>query len=103
MMVSPLREQSFEAGDGVVDGIARGNHDPDGAGGGEIRDEVFERVDAERAGGGELRGGVLAEVEADDFVTGEAEALRHVEAHLSETNNSKFHVCSFFLVYVAEV
>ena len=31
------------------------------------------------------------EVEADDLVAGEAEALRHVEAHLAETNDSKFH------------
>ena len=31
-----LGEQTFEAGDGVVDGIAGGNHDPDGARGGEI-------------------------------------------------------------------
>ena len=81
-------EQTFEAGDGVVDGIAGGNHDPDGAGGGEILDEVFERVDAEGAGGGELGGGVFVEVEADDLVTGEAETLRHVEAHLAESDDS---------------
>ena len=85
------REQAFEAGDGVVDRIAGGDHDPDGAGGGEIFDEVFERVDAEGAGGGELGGGILAEVEADDLVTGEAEALRHVEAHFAETDDSEFH------------
>ena len=85
-------EQTFEACDGVVDGIAGGDHDPDGAGGGEILDEVFEGVDAEGACGGEFGGGVLVEVEADDLVAGEAEALRHVEAHLSETDDSEFHV-----------
>src|ERR1700722_19599132 len=34
------REQAFEACDGVVDGIASGDHDPDGAGGAEVLDEV---------------------------------------------------------------
>ena len=98
MMVSPRESRPSRLGDGVVDGIARGNHDPDGAGRREIGDEVFERVDAERAGGGELGGGVLAEVEADDLVTGEAETLRHVEAHLSKTNNSEFHDVSFLFM-----
>ena len=62
-----------------------------------LADEVFERVDAEGAGGGELGGGVLVEVEAYDFVTGETEALRHVEAHLAESDDSEFHVDSPFL------
>ncbi len=62
-----------------------------------LADEVFERVDAEGAGGGELGGGVFVEVEADDLVTGEAETLRHVEAHLAETNNSEFHVSFLYL------
>ena len=59
--------------------------------GGEILDQLFERVDAEGAGGGEFGGGVFVEVEADDFVAGETETLRHVEAHLTETNDSEFH------------
>ena len=93
MKVSPFYIRGFEPRDGLVDGIAGGNHDPDGARGGEILHQVFERVDAERAGGGQLGGGVLVEVEADDLVAGETETLRHVEAHLAESNDSEFHAC----------
>ncbi len=33
-------------------------------------------------------GGILVEVEADDLVAGEAETLRHIEAHFAESDNS---------------
>jgi hypothetical protein len=84
--------QRFKLGDGVVDGIAGWNHDPDGAGSCEVLYEILQRVDAEGAGGCELCGGFLVEVEADDLVASETETLRHIEAHFAETNNSKFHV-----------
>ena len=64
----------------------------------EIFDQVFERVDADGAGGGELGGGVFAEVEADNLVACETETLRHVEAHLAESDDSEFHGCEFLSV-----
>ena len=46
----------------------------------------------ERAGLGEALYGVSVKVKADDFVARAAQPLRHVAAHLAESDQTKFHI-----------
>ncbi len=59
---------------------------------GEVLHHVLERVRAHGTGVGEPLDGLLRKVKANHLMAGPAEALRHVSAHLAETDHSEFHV-----------
>lgn len=69
--------------DGVVGGLAGGNHHPHDAGGVERGDERLERVDVAARFGGH--------VVADDLVASVGETLGHVAAHAAESDHSDLH------------
>src|ERR1700721_1100451 len=86
-----LLHEGLEPCDCLIHRIAGGNHDPDCAWCSEVLHQIDERVDSERSGCRQLRGRVFIEVEANDLVTGKTQTLRHVEAHLAESDDSQFH------------
>ena len=81
-------EMRLQLGDGLVDGVALGNHDPDGARGFELGDHLFQAGCAHVARCGEFGDSVCAEVEAHYLMAAQPKPLRHVAAHLAETNQS---------------
>jgi hypothetical protein len=79
-------------GDGLVDWVAGGDHDPDGAGGFELLHQFLEAGGSDIATGGEFGDSFRIEVEADYLMTAESNPLCHKAAHFAEADESELHV-----------
>ena len=77
-----LGQQATEGLDRLAGRLAGGDHDPHDARSGQSADQALEAVDVADLG---------VAVEADDLVTGAAQTLAHVAAHLAQADQSELH------------
>src|SRR5215211_1929495 len=89
--VAPL-EQLAELVDGLLGGLAGGDHDPHGARRIELPDQLLERAGARGAAALGPAHRLLAEVERDDLMIRVAvDAMDHVAAHLPQSDEAQLH------------
>ena len=77
--------------DGLIDGIARWNHQPDGPRRAQLFDEVRKRMSADGAFVDDPLNRLGAAVVTDHSVAAEHKPLGHVGAHAAETDHAQFH------------
>ena len=77
-----LGQQPAQGLDRLAGRLTGGDHDPDDAGGRQRADQALEAVDVAHLG---------VVVEPDDLVTGAAQTLAHVAAHLAQADQSELH------------
>ena len=85
-------QQRLQLGDGLVHRLALRHHDPDGLAAFQLLARSSSVEDAHIAGSSQPRHRFGAEVEAHHLVAAQPQPLRHVAAHLAQTNQSKLHV-----------
>jgi len=86
-----LVQQPQQRGDGVVGDLARGHHQPQHARRGQGLYQRLERSGRAAALAFQLLARIGVGVEAGDLVTAIEQPLRHVGAHLAETDHAQLH------------